>query len=828
MKKFLLIILSIITIAIGVGCDESSKKENEPIFPNEMTDVVYADIKYGDVSYTIKKEDMFISMRNTVGLAMLVEWADEMILTTTGKRGLYEILTGSEFENLDNTPYFEQVTEKEVMERLESEKYPNGASNYTDLEKEELENTFIQKFYNYGYRTTEEIKKYYKLEIAKEKLAKDYQEMYRSSSDFGNSDYQDYWKKNYYDSYYMILVPFDSQLALKNTFKELNIKIDDSDKKNIKFVKNDTSVELTENEIIEAYIKLYNNSNLFKTSVNEANKLTEGKEYSIFDGKYKVNKNEENVLLYSKELVKLIHSDLRSLIANLTPYDEIDSENKSYYIPYTTEINSSYYTVLLLSKDDKKPYEEAKSEIKDKLLENEFISDYIDEIMAKLRIKFDLVIYDKILQNGYINKYYPGNGFYDGSFNNGDILVAFKESTLTKDEFFDIMDKRFGAYTLGELINYYNVLYDKALNTIYDLTKVGTEEDRILNKYEWRNILVDVELEKDYFEAGKYGYLGYTIGYGFENFLQAVYDIRTEKELAFNYLRKIVWGEYLVKKYSLANYDENSLMWKNYQKLMQEEADKYFKANGFDFELTYLDENGNYANPSTWSDEQTALVKEFYGLLVEFFDNNKNVYKEAADLMVLKYQEAPYLIGENTSGEIFNGMDLSKYKTAGIILIYEDLGAFDNEDLNEALSSAAKELWDKNPSSEEPEVYGIDENGYKFIISETGYHVYFKIKNIDMTRFGERNIPSLEEIKTYIKDNDTDDLTDEQKNAIEVYYGDIYRDVIDVYNAALLLYTEQGNCSVELKTNNYTYDIYQKTLSITKLETKENVKYVVD
>lgn len=842
MKKLLLVLLTIVTIVIGVGCDNTKPVDkDEPIFPNEATDTVYATVKTGEVTFNITKEDMYVYMRNEVGLGLLVEWTNEKMLSKYGKKSLYEFVVGEKFDGVDDTKYIDLVTEEEIKARLESDKYPNGKDSYTDDEIKTLEQKFTNNFYNYGYRTEEEIKNYYRIEIAKEKLAKDYQELVRNGygenitgNDFSTSEYQNYWKKNYYNQYYMILVPFESTYSCINTFKELNITIDDSDKGNVKFVNSKTNEELSENEVIAAYIKLYNNSNLFKESVSSAYQLTEGNEYTIVDGKYQFNLEKDSVLYYSNDDVKVLNSDLVSLIEKLVPYG---SENEGkFYIANSGSINNVYYTALLLGKEEKQiDYDdngyvvitgELKAQIKEKLMESEFTEDYVSNLMDELREKNELVIYDKILQNGYINNYMPSGEFYDGSVITNDVCV-FMNEVLKKDEFFDILDKRFGAYWLGELINYYDVLYDKTINTIYDVSKVGPESTRILRKLEWDESVLRAANLKNSFDNGEYGYYGFTMGSEFQVFLEENYFVRTQKEFAFKYMREILLGEYLQKKYSLAEYEENSLYWQKFEKYMQDLADEYYKATGFQIALTYLDENGQYASPETWTEEQTALVKEFYGLLVDYLTRLSASYKDAVEALMLKYQQTQYLIGDNKSGELFNGMDLAKYKSSGIILVYEDLGTFTNGELNEGLSKAAKELWDLDPSSSEAKVYGKTSEGYNYIISDNGYHVYFNIRNTDMSRYEERNIPTLEEIKIYIADNDSDDLTEEQITMIENYYVNIYSELINIYNSASSLYERQGNYEVLLKTDNYTYDVYKKTLSITLQETNSQIVYEI-
>ncbi len=835
MKKFLLMLLVVLSIIVGVGCKENIPEEkNEPIFPNEATDTVYATVKFKDITYNITKEDMFVHLRADTGLGVVVEWTNELMVKTIGKEGLIEVLTNGNYKDIEEVSYYDLVTEEEIDKAIENDKYPNGKDNYTSEEIQELEQDFANQFYKYGYRTTEDIRKYYRIELAEEKIAKDYQELYRSGVDFGNGDYQSYWKNNMFDNYYMIIVPFETELSFKNTLKELNIKVDDSDENNKKFVKNDTGEALTDNEIIDFYIKLYNNSNIFKESVDKSYQLTEGKEYSIENGNYKFNLDKESVLYYPSSVIKTMNSRLRTALSTLSSYNSESTENSNWYTTLTEEISSTFYTILLVGKEEKKSYEDSKEEIRQILLDNEFITGedeitYTETVMNQLRLKFELVIYDKFIQDKYINEYYPGDSFYDGNVKYDGVILSFMDELLTTDELFDLMDYRFGPFALSELINYYNELYDKDINQVYDLTVVGSEKDRIINNSAWQNVLLEVESEKEMFESGGYGVLGYLPSYGWENFLMEIYQVRTDKELAYYYLWENLKTDYLEDKYSLSNYDEASLYWQKFKDVMQELADEYISATGFEFALSYLDENGNYADPSTWSSEQKALIEEFYGLLVEYFIQGKNAYKDFAELIDLKYDEAPYLIGDNTSGELFYNMDLAKYKTAGIALVYDNLGTFGADDVNSALLEAAKELWVKDPTSEEVEVYGKNDGGYKYIVSDVAYHVYVKVSNNDMDRFEERNIPTLEEIKLYLKDSDTEDLTDEQKGMIEDYYTPVFNSLAwGSYNYARLCYKKQGNCEVNVKSNNYVYDEYQKYLSIVIIEMTDLTDYVID
>ena len=841
MKKFLLLLLVMVTIfGLGCSCKEPqhvhefvdgvcSCGEKNP----EKTEEVYMSVKQGSLTYTISKEDMYINLKNTIGLATAVNWADKEILTTIGKYGLYEKLFGDTegFEDLDKTPYWELVTEEEIQEAMNTEKYPLGKDNYTDEEKLVAEQEYLEKFYPYGYRTQEDIDNYYRLEIAKEKLAKDFQELYYSATDINEGNYQSHYKTYYHEKYQMILIPFATKNSYTKTLKELNIEIQTNETtgKSI-WVKADTKEALTKEEIVKAYIQIYNEGHVYKKDATSFMELVEGVDYNLVDGKYEFVLSKESQLYFSKDATRNLNSDLRShIITYMTPYSsESTVEDPTWYSALGKEAGNYYFTMLLLSYEEKDKYEDVKPIMKEELLAKELNDSYIESVFAELRTRFNFVVYDKTIYYNYVNTY-GTSSIPDISVENGDILFAFMEKVLLKKDYFDMMDKTFGPYVSSELVNYYNTLYDKEINNVYDLTKEGKESDRILNADAWNYVLEIVSMEKADFENGVYTPYGYPVSYGWENFMKDVYNVRTEKELAFHYLRENLLYDYLTNRYSLANYSENSLYWKKFESAMKTLADNYFNAQGFTFVIGYADETGVNVDPSKWTKEQTDLVKEFYGLVVEYLYANSESYEGAVELLRFSYKEAPLLVGENKTGELFEGLiDLSKYKTAGVILAYEDLGTFTFEDLNVGLTKAAKELWDINPSSETPQVYGRTSDGYKYIESANGYHVYFNIKNNDMNRHEDRNIPTLEEIKLYLANNETEELTETQKSMVKNYYETLYVDLIGIYNSARISYLGQANYELTFRTTNYTAEEYQKTLAITLRETTDLVNYLID
>ena len=241
-----------------------------------------------------------------------------------------------------------------------------------------------------------------------------------------------------------------------------------------------------------------------KTAVVEglAEKIIEGEDYTIVEGKYQFNLSDDSKLYYSSEDVRYLD---KNLLSHLKTYfscygSDSSADNPVWYTAVGKEGTEEYYTVLLLSYEEKEEYEDSKDEMKEKLIENEFTSEYVENIFNRMRSMYNLAVYDKGLYNKYINTYLIGS-IPEINGDNGDYLLSFMDLMLKKDEFFQLMDMKFGPYISSELVNYYNTLYDKEINKVYDLTINGSEEERIKNADAWNYVLNIVEIfEKMYIE----------------------------------------------------------------------------------------------------------------------------------------------------------------------------------------------------------------------------------------------------------------------------------------------------------------------------------------
>lgn len=828
-KLFSLMLILVVVLACGCSCKDDP--EPTPVFPKDKDDVVYMTVKQGELTYDIYKNDMYINMKNTFGTGIIVDWADDLILKTVSKKELYNSLFGKneKFDTYSTTCYWDRVKEEDIVALIDKNMYPNGKEGLTESELKEQKDAFYENFFVYGYYTEEQVHDYFHMKLAKLEVAKDYQEIYRSSIDFEPSQYQNSYTGSYYNEFYMILVPFTSSSAYLETLKNMGISVQNGTSVTSRWIWSDTSTPLTVNEVIEAYIDIYEKSGLFKDSSSENSKLVNGVDYTIEDSKYVFNtENKDGKLFYSANSMKYINSDLYKLLSNEFEAYSTSSTNESnaWYWANGYEFDGVYYTCLLLKKIDKLPYEEAKPIIRETLLTKELDDEFAESTMLTLRQVFGLMIYDVFLQTGYVNTYGSGS-IPEVDVDNGNVVVTFKDSLLTKDDLFNLLEKRFGAISACELVNYYNALYDKEINDVYDLTKEDPSE-RILNKERWEYAWQTAELEKSDFEAGTYLRYGYPVSYGWENFLEAIYNVRSTQELAYHYLRENCLYDYLVKKYNINLYGENSLLWSRISAKMEEVVKEEHYSSSTVVNLYILDENGNRVETSKYTDNQKVLIKEFYGKIIDLLDKDSENYLETINSIVEGYNLSGFIIRGNESVE-YLGMDLSLYKTNGIKISVETLSAVAYEDMDPSLGEVAKKIWEENVPSTDVIVYGKNETGYDYIEGEKAYFIYVNTSNIAPENIEGRNVPTFDEcaayLKAYLERSDDSGLTSEEESLVLSVYFPIYREQIGVYATALMFYNAQANYEFTFKLASFDINTYRKVLNVNIKDCTELLEY---
>ena len=829
------------------GCKPTPEIEDNPEQILAEGQETYMTVKQGTLSYDITVDEMYINLRNQAGIDAVINWSDKTILKNFSKRDLYKKLskTSEEFLDISDITYWDQVTDEEIIDDMIAYYFTDGTANYTDEEVMEiLQKNYLLDSYSHGYRKFDDLIEYHHLKLAKYKCVTDYYTLLKQADPFTEGEKKTFYKENYLSSFWSIIIPFNSYLEIENTLAQLGYTISPADSSvegdYNKWINDETGNVAATKEITQVFIDLYNKTMVKKADAQTVLEIEEGTDYNIVDDKIVFNTEDTSSQLYytGKELTQL-SSDLSTYINTMSSYTTDNSvENASWYTPRVQVFNDVNYLILNIKEIEPITYEEAKEGIVSEMVMEDLTDGEIDEEMAYIRWLHNLVIYDGYIQYSYNNLF---DKKVTEAARNHETYVAVMDITdkndnsaligmYTKEQMFLDLDYSYGPYVAIELVNYHNFLYDLNINNVYDLQmKTDDDSKRVLNEDVWEAMVSDVALEKDNFLSDDYTQYGYPASYGWENFLMEAYGVRTEKELALLYLRRDLMNTYINNTSDLTGVSEDSDLWRYFKEKMQEIADTYFKVDAWTVLITYEGADERGTDPSTWTDEQKALVEEFYLEILKYIEINPANYEENINALIYAYNIAPYLLGDETSpaNSSFAGIEMSKYKTAGIKIYSIDLDVFAGGTYGEEIDAAAKYIWDKNPESEEPEIYGTSEDP-KYIKSEDGYQIYINIKCYDMTRIGdegERIIPTLEEIQLYLADEDTTLLTEDEMTVIDDIYVPLSAELGTIYNVARTFYKDQLNYEFTFRYDTYTLQEYLNVLEISIYQAESYLIY---
>lgn len=847
MKKTLLLITLILGLSCFLGCD-GCKKVPEEVVPDQILvegKETYLTVKQGEYSYDITVDEMYIGLRNEVGFSAVLNWSDKTIVQNFSRRDLYKKLskTQEQFLDIDDTPYWDLITEEDIIEDMIDYYFNGNTEGYTDSQVLEiLQENYVAETYAHGYRNFEDLKVYHHLKLAKHLCVADYYKVLKQADPYTEGEKKAFYNENYLTNFQSIIIPFNSYLEAENTLKELGYTIsskNEADELDFnKWINIATGEVATSTEVIQTLIKLYNGTMVKKSDAQRVVEITEGKDYSLVAGKYVFNtEDDESYLHHLGKNIKSANNGLYTFMKNMSSLVDSDIISANWYTPKIQFLDENYYLILNISRENPITYEEAKEDIIDEMIANFLNEEEVDKLMAYVRWMNNLVIYDGLVQYQYNNtfekKVTEAALKHDTYVAVMDITSKVDGSSLismyTKEQFFLDMNFTYGPYVAMELVNYHNFLSDPRYNNVYDLRlDTKKDEERILNDSAWEWVVKDVVIEKENYTRGDYTMYGYPESYGWENFMNEVYGVRTEKELALLYLRRDLMNTYINSISDVTGLTEETDLWKYFSKKMQAIAEQYFKVQGWCMIVTYKGADGNGTNPETWTVEQKALAEEFYQEIMQYLEIDIAKYSESAEALVYAYSIAPYLLGDNLNPEnaIFSGINMAKYKTAGLKLYSVDLGDFSNGQYGVEIDTVAKEIWDENPTSEDPTLYGTAATP-QYITNYDGYYIYINVKSFDLNRIGEekdRIIPNLSEIQLYLADEETELLSSEQKQVIQDVYIPLAAELGTMYNVARILYKEQLNYEFTFRYKTYDLGVYLKVLeiSIEQAEAKLN------
>jgi len=815
MKRYTKIITLTLILLLSL-CFIACRKDVNPKITNK--DLNYFEAIEDGINFSVTNQSIYEELLKSYGLSSVISAVDKRILT--------------QLKNSDGISFYDAVDQKDVDDAFEK---ITGIA-YIDDETEKAQ--ALQKYLDNAYLSGNNeatIKEAQRLMLAQRAYAKvklieqiaetdkEAEEDDEKSTHYVLNNYISYYNSYYYDSYFALIVPYTSPIEATNALYQIGIEIVDG-----KWTKE--GLELDDTQILLNLINLYNSqkARYLDTypgiSTSDRETLKEGVHYNIVEGQIVFNTTlikddndevdkdaEENRLYYTRYELSVFNNAVFKYVDNImTSYEDREelTDNRWFTtVPLSGGNGVMTAFVVKIKVIEKQPLwkgndkksildieETIKDEIFDKLVENELNQTIIDRFMNELRRDNKLIIYDRYIQNLYANR---DNEFKTTNKKNDTIVAKIDGFEYTADMLFEDMQKYAGPFVVASLI-YERYLSLPKFNKVYNYLGTGSEKSNILSGGEddWANFKQQVVDEKKAFNSGAYESYGYPKSFGWNNFIKDLYGVNNDFELTLYYLFTSINGEQMKLLGDLTEIKYSDDLWKDYERLMAKKRDEYFSVTGEHFLIGVMDTSGNYLEPTKWTNYQRMLVSQLYDEVLAYLgDITMSVEKELTRLAEA-FSTAPYYminldqdidsqpeingtktyyLFEYTSGEDTLYIDLSKYKSAGIEVRFQNLGTFNNgamvSEFNDAVKymysllfgMALDERYDKIPvqiyNKEMALNAGIESDDFnskvdeetgeenyldqsKWLITKFGYHIYINLNATALGGWdsGERNI----------------------------------------------------------------------------------------
>ncbi len=644
------------------------------------------------------------------------------------------------------------VTDEEIEEHRKNlyAAYNDIKPEEVDFENEEQTKVFVEQMNYQGYMTEAEMTNAIKLDLkrnkkAKEMLEADIEIFQPVKDDKGNITQELYFTKSQITNAILSTCPDESEiiyLTFRSESEAYKLMEEyDIDRSNLAngWIHKSTQKAFTKEEILDTFVKMYNQLN----------------ETDIVDNKYPVYTQEE-----LSKISSALSNGIFVSLDNLDTSDKVKScmttAPKSYATGYYYLAVKKSTTVSLTAEQFIEQYKakkltECAKKVYNELVDSAFTSSIINTYLYKNRLDNGIKIYDEGLDvkyinssasalKGYVNMYLgttEESSTYLASINCGGTTKY-----ITADELMTEILKRYGTLLVTEFVNRYMIFSEK-FSSVYDFVSG--------NKYEKYSQLEQSEIltYKKALEDGSLESYGYSKNYGWENFIVDYFGVQNEAELIMigeayslaleNYSLKsfTISNEYTAEiyqkfhqAYELTRKDagnisiddfrayletlpkgqyENTLIYQMINRL-----NKYFdvKAGTLKF---YVDKDSDTGFDDLTDDTKKlgiTLIEAIYYIasseVTEIVDPQSDVEVLASNILKdLKNKEFDpiTLITGSTLAEriaklvlIYNNCSLSNktfavYKQAGIRLAVDQESSYTDETTNEELSVLLKDAW---------------------------------------------------------------------------------------------------------------------------------------
>lgn len=836
MKRTLpLIITLVLILGIAIVITLTSGKKNPPRLSNP--DEIYLT----NDSVVIKNKDIYEVLKVKFGYSVTLELIDRHIL-----------------KDVNGKDYLAAVTEEEIDQAFK-DKYGDLDEIPEDKREEFEQNLYDQIYFDTGLKTKAAIRESLRLELAKkaftkDKIVKEQQEHDadedRDEDYFPEDNYETQLKNNYKQKVAAIVIPYNTQHEVEIALRQLGIKLSADKKKWVKVVEDDLDAygdDLTLEEVKQAFIDLYNSAYSYKVPTYPANQLVlqEGTHYTKNEGVITFNYDDfdsENIFVYTQEALKKL--GITTLV-----YDQLkvlgDSLDDKFFTVQAQLSSQKYYLVLKIASAEKNTLDTVlengktiREELTQQFIDNKVTNDRIAKELAKLRNEKNLVIYDPFIS---LNYSLTVSDYKQTKKTHKTVVAEVDGLQITADELFAKMDELFGASYIGDKLLYDYVLNLEEFNDFYDpkTDKLLNKEARTKYNDEFAEIRARIKQE----------YAQYASFISMEEFLISSYNVRTVEELKYLLFYRDVVAEF---RKDYADVEEN---WERYEQLMQQEFDKFFEVRGIHLLILLEDEDGNPVNPEEWTGYQINLAKELTLLIKQTLRKEVTGTKTYASIMSRiqdDFNNSPRLVAGydvdspqakplEDPDAIYQEVDYtySKYKSAGFVLKYEDLGTITPGQMVEPFEEAVRYMWNLNNEEgrhgdNKARMYDLDDKPY--IETEFGFHIFVATNTVDYKYANkeEKTLPTKEQVLIYIKATEgVKGLTKEQEKEIQEQYKDLSNDVktaistyfMPIYNETKGVASTEGEMQPNLADMKLINEIIEimKNVTISSEEARDNI-----
>lgn len=769
--------------------------------------------------------------------------------------------------NKNGVSYYDAVTQEEIDEAIEKAIFPNGRTGVTEDDDKTILSWENNQYVSNGLRSDEDYNNFYRLTLAKRAYAKAI--LAEDTETVKDADISAYYSNNYKKAYWAVVVKFDTLVEAENALNQLGIKAKDVEvtvggttRTVKKWVDAATDAELTEEQVKQAHIDLYNytvshTAPGYPNIGNPANNLVLGDDqYTISGGKIVFNTTKDsdedspkNLFYYTTERLNALSSSLTTAVNSLSNYLVSGTDLEKTYLVAPRAAGSAYYFAMKLNfvdpvvlyEDGEVANEDLKAEIVEKIVESKVTDSVIKVKMAELRKEKGIIIYDPLIEANYISGF--DTTHKKSKKSSSTVVATVNKVDYTAQNLFVEMSNLYGVAS-GYTQYLREMLFRSEHNTIYDV-----DQEKVLDAKLWKDLKDQIDYLKTSFANGSFGV---DASYGWENFLRDYNNVESEKDLLKDLLYDKVFGIY-----TKTLTDTNQELWDDvYVPNMQKIKADYLNATGMHILIHKQDDKGALVEPTEWSATDKALAEELYDLvLAEVKTERPDKFQSYLETTFIRdYQNAPKFLpgvaqdvasqpvySDTTTWFNLDASDYkySKFKTAGLLVKFETLSSIKAGQMVKPFEDAVRQIWDE---SEAANTYGdykviYDKTYGDYIVTDFGYHLYVNLTTTKRTTLTVSNeekvvdLPAYADVLAYegnpVDGEEDRELTTFETRQITEFYTPIRTEIngntYKTLKISQMLLTKADKVAY---TNSALNSVYTKTLEINIANSYESLKYV--